>query len=142
MSDCNGKNYLITQLDEVPPVPCPCGMSRRGFVAPENSTATIHQVDISETSKTHYHKRLTEIYLILEGEGYLELDGQRVPVRPMTSVMIRPGCRHRAVGQMRIINFCMPPFDPSDEWFDEASEEEISKDITPPIKKRSLPENS
>ena len=37
-------------------------------------------------------------------------------LRPMTSVMIRPGCRHRAVGRLRIINVPMPPFDPADEF--------------------------
>jgi hypothetical protein len=27
-------------------------------------------------------------------------------------------CRHRAVGKLRIVNICIPPFDPADEWFD------------------------
>ncbi len=26
--------------------------------------------------------------------------------------------RHRAVGRLRIVNICLPPFDPADEWFD------------------------
>jgi mannose-6-phosphate isomerase-like protein (cupin superfamily) len=53
---------------------------------------------------------------VLEGEGYLEADGERIPLKPMTSVMIRPGCVHRAVGNLRIINVPMPPFDPADEF--------------------------
>lgn len=110
--------YLITQLDEVPAVPCPCGFSRRGFAVPENTTATIHLVDIHTDARVHYHKKLTEIYLILEGEGHMELDGERIPVRPMTSIFIKPGCRHRAVGKLRIINIPIPAFDPEDEWFD------------------------
>ncbi|WP_256200338.1 hypothetical protein [Verrucomicrobium spinosum] len=40
----------------------------------------------------------------------------------MTSVMIRPGCVHRAVGKLRIINVPMPPFDPADEFEVEAGE--------------------
>jgi hypothetical protein len=48
----------------------------------------------------------------------LELDGEIVPVRPMTSVMIKPGCRHRAIGQLQVIIVAMPAFDPQDEWFD------------------------
>lgn len=80
--------------------------------------ATIHLLDVSRDARTHYHKKLTEIYLVLEGEGHLELDGELVPVRPMTAVMIRPGCRHRAVGNLRIINIPVPAFDPADEWFD------------------------
>jgi mannose-6-phosphate isomerase-like protein (cupin superfamily) len=64
------------------------------------------------------HKKLTEIYLILEGEGYMELDGEMIPVKPLTSILIKPGCRHRAVGKMKIVNIPVPAFDPTDEWFD------------------------
>ena len=112
------KNYLITQLDTVTPVPCPCGHSWRGFATPDNQLATIHLVDISIDARTHYHKKMTEIYLVLEGEGFMELDGERIPVKPMTSVLIKPGCRHRLVGKYRIINTAIPAFDPADEWFD------------------------
>jgi len=114
----DGKNYLITQLDEVPAVPCPCGMSRRGFATPDNPLATIHLVDISIDARVHYHKRMTEIYLILEGQGFIELDGQKVPARPMTSMFTKPGCRHRLVGKFKIGNVAAPGFDPADEWFD------------------------
>ena len=95
-------------------------MSRRAFAIPENQTATMHRVDISEDAKTHYHKKLTEIYLILEieGEAFMELDGERIPVRPMSTIFIPPGVRHRAVGKMKIVNCCIPTFDPEDEWFD------------------------
>ena len=61
---------------------------------------------------------MTEIYVILEGAGEMELDGERIPVRPMSSIMIKPGCRHRAIGQLRILNIAIPKFDPQDEWFD------------------------
>jgi mannose-6-phosphate isomerase-like protein (cupin superfamily) len=80
--------------------------------------ASVHVTEISADAKTHYHKRLTEIYVVLEGTGHLELDGQRIPLRPMTAVIIRPGCRHRAVGRLRVLNTVIPPFDPADEWFD------------------------
>ena len=112
------KNYRIAQLDAIPATACPCGSTRRAFVEPDNGVATIHLLDVSRDARTHYHKRLTEIYLVLEGEGHLELDGERVPVRPMTAVYIRPGCRHRAVGKMRIINIPVPAFDPKDEFED------------------------
>lgn len=110
--------YLVAQLDEIEPVRCPCGVARRAFGVPGNDVATLHLVDIEEDARVHYHKRMTEIYLVLEGEGWLELDGERVPVRPMSSVMIPPGVRHRAVGRMRIVNIPIPAFDPEDEYFD------------------------
>ncbi|MCZ6675045.1 MAG: cupin domain-containing protein, partial [Verrucomicrobia bacterium] len=80
----------------------------------------VHRVDISIDAKTHYHKNLTEFYLILESEAdaYMELDGEKYPVKSMSTIMIKPGCRHRAVGKMKIVNFSVPAFDPEDEWFD------------------------
>ena len=112
------KNYAIAQLDALDPTRCPCGWTRRAFATPDNSVATIHLVDIAENSRMHYHKKLTEIYLVLEGEGFMELDGESIPVKPMTSILIQPGCRHRAVGKMKIVNIPVPAFDPHDEWFD------------------------
>lgn len=112
------KNYMVTQLDDVDPVKCPCGFARRGFATPDNQVATIHLVDIQKDARVHYHKKMTEIYLVIEGEGVMEVDGDRIPLKPMTSVFIKPGCRHRAVGKLKIINVPIPAFDPDDEWFD------------------------
>ena len=111
-------NYFIAQLDQVPPVRCPCGFARRAFAEAADNVASLHVVDIEQDSRTHYHKRMTEIYLVLEGEGQMELDGKRVPVKPMTAIYIRPGCRHRAIGKLRIVNIPVPAFDEADEWFD------------------------
>lgn len=112
------KNYVIEQLDEIPSVRCPCGNARRAFGEDPAQVATMHLVDILTDARVHYHKKMHEIYLILEGEGFLELDGERIPVKPMTSVLIKPGCRHRAIGNLKIINVPIPAFDPEDEWFD------------------------
>jgi mannose-6-phosphate isomerase-like protein (cupin superfamily) len=113
----SASRYRVAQLDEIAPVPCPCGQTRRAFVADDNPVATIHMVDISADSRPHFHKRLTEIYLVLEGEGHMELDGEIVPLKPLTAVLIKPGCRHRAVGNLRIVNIPVPAFDPTDEHF-------------------------
>ena len=112
------KRYAIAQLDTLPAQPCPCGTARRAFGEEPERVATAHLVDIAEESVAHYHANHTEIYVVLDGEGHLELDGELVPVKPMTTVMIKPGCRHRAIGQMRILNVPVPAFDFSDELFD------------------------
>jgi len=78
----------------------------------------MHLVSIEADSRVHYHKVMTEIYLILDGEGYMELDGERIAVKPMTAIFIKPGCRHRAVGRMRIINVPVPAFNEGDEYED------------------------
>ena len=111
-------NYILAKFDDIDPIKCPCGFSRRAFVSEDNSTATMHIVDIREDAKIHYHKKLTEIYLILEGTGLMQLDSEQIPVGPFTSILIKPGCRHRAVGKMKIVIASIPAFDPKDEWFD------------------------
>lgn len=113
-------NWIRVQMDEVAPIPCPCGQSRRAFTAPANQVASLHMVDIAAEGRAHYHRKLTEIYFILEGAGHLELDGEKVPVKPLSAVLIKPGCRHRAVGKLRVVNIPIPAFNPidEDEWFD------------------------
>jgi mannose-6-phosphate isomerase-like protein (cupin superfamily) len=111
-------NYSVLQLDQVPPVRCPCGFTRRGFIDLPGTAASLHLVDIAKDSQTHYHKRTTEIYLVLEGSGEMELDGQRHRVEPMTAIYINPGCRHRAIGKLKIVIIPIPAFDEMDEWFD------------------------
>jgi mannose-6-phosphate isomerase-like protein (cupin superfamily) len=114
--------YSVVSLQDIAPAACPCGQARRAFAdAHDQAPASIHWVEISADAKTHYHKWHTEIYYILqeEGEASLELNGDRIPVQKGDAILIHPGCRHRALGKMTILNVVIPPFDPSDEWIDE-----------------------
>jgi quercetin dioxygenase-like cupin family protein len=113
--------FLLADLTAGPGVPCPCGTSHRAFLGLGKVPCSVHRVEISRNAQVHYHKQLTEIYVILEGDGQLELDGVLHPVRPGMAVLIRPGTRHRAVvtsGPLTILNIVAPPFDPTDEWLD------------------------
>lgn len=114
----DSRRYQIVRPAALPAVECPCGETRRAFLDDANGVASLHLVEISADARVHYHKRLTEIYYVLEGEGHMELDGERHAVRPGDAVLIKPLCRHRAVGQLRVLNVPIPAFDPTDEWFD------------------------
>ena len=113
------KRYEKLDFDELPPIDCCCGTTRRGFVDVVDAPASVHYLDVAEEPTCHYHKKTTEIYVILEGEGHLELDGELVPVRPLSAVLIRPGCRHRAVGKMKLLNIPVPKHDQTDFFHDE-----------------------
>jgi len=113
------KKYYSIEMNDLESIPCLCGQTRRAFAGDDDGVASVHLVDIDENARAHYHKRMTEFYVVLEGKGWIECDGEKIPVRPMTTVKIKPGCRHRAIGRMRILNFVAPSFDPKDEWFDE-----------------------
>lgn len=114
----NDQKFLVCHIDDIPAVPCPCGTTRRAFTEDPDRIASLHVVHTESDATLHYHKRLTEIYFILEGEGKIELDGQLFDVRPGSTVMIKLGCRHRIIGTMKFINVSVPAFDEEDEWFD------------------------
>ncbi|MBI2425993.1 MAG: cupin domain-containing protein [Candidatus Hydrogenedentes bacterium] len=106
---------FLQNFDTVPPVPCPCGEARRVVHAEASPTIGIHKVIVSGNAKLHYHDRLTEHYIILQGEGMLRLNNERRPVRPGDVIMIPPGVRHALEGNFELINVVTPPFDPTDE---------------------------
>lgn len=81
--------------------------------------ASAHYLEVRDEPVTHCHETTTEVYLVLEGEGHLELDGEQIPVKPLNAVMIRPGCRHRALGKMKIINIPVPKHDDEHFFHDE-----------------------
>ncbi len=114
----NPPRHSVVHTGSIEPVDCPCGETRRAFIDDPDRIASLHVVDIKEDSQVHYHKQLTEVYYILDGDGQMELDGERVDVRPGSAILIKPGCRHRAVGRMKLLNVPIPAFDPNDEWFD------------------------
>src|SRR5436309_5133383 len=82
--------------------------------------ATVHVTSISADARLHYHKRLTETYYFLEcGAGArMQLDDEVLPVRTGMCILIPPGVRRRAIGEMKALIVALPKFDPSDEWFD------------------------
>ena len=50
--------------------------------------AWAHAVDI-DGAKPHYHKKTTELYYVLEGEGTVTLDGKKQEVKKGFHVQIR-----------------------------------------------------
>ncbi len=120
MSRLNPPAYEVADFSQIDPTPCPCGEARRAFSEVEDFPATVHVTSISKEARRHYHKRLTETYFILEcgPEAQMELNDERIDLRPGMAVMIRPGTWHRALGEMKVLIFVLPKFDPADEWFD------------------------
>lgn len=110
----------IVDFAAIDGVPCPCGVARRAFADVEEFPATVHVTEIKIDAERHYHKKLTEVYYFLEcgPEAGMELDGEVVAVRPGMCVLIPPGVRHRALGEMKVLIVAQPKFDPADEWLD------------------------
>ncbi|MDC0295380.1 cupin domain-containing protein [bacterium] len=109
----------MIDLTTLPPIDCPCGIARRAFADRPEFPGTVHLTDISRDAREHFHQTHTEVYVILSCSpgAVIELDGIPHKVKPLTAVLIPPGVRHRAVGEMRTLIICNPNFDPTDEIF-------------------------
>lgn len=113
----SSSRWTVVDFGAIGEVPCPCGTSRRALADVAAFPGTLHRTTITGQAQAHYHQRLTETYYVLEcgPDSAVELDGQRVPVRPGVCVVIPPGVVHRALGPMTILNIVFPKFDPQDE---------------------------
>ncbi|SRR6056297_693031 len=112
--------YELVDLAALPATQCPCGEARRAFTDRADFPATVHLTAIAKDAQTHYHRNQTEVYVITrcEPDAAIELDGERHPLKPGMAILIPPGVRHRAIGEMDVILFCTPKFDPADEFVD------------------------
>ncbi len=109
--------YRIIDFDSLAGQACPCGMARRALADVPDAPATVHRTQIAVDAKLHYHQRLTEVYYILEcqPDAQMQLDEELVSLRRGMCIYIPPGVRHRAIGQMTVLIFVVPKFDPADE---------------------------
>ena len=73
-----------------------------------------------QETERHYHRESEEIYFVLEGEGQMEVDGDRRRVAAGDAILIPPGARHqiRAEGPLRFLCCCAPPYRHEDTYFD------------------------
>jgi mannose-6-phosphate isomerase-like protein (cupin superfamily) len=72
-------------------------------------------------TRRHFHRRIEEIYFVLEGTGEMELDGERHDVGPGEAVRIPPGAWHQiraGAGSLRFLCACSPGYEHDDTFFD------------------------
>ena len=109
---------LVRHEGTVPRERSSCGFRDR-LISREDAAlqpaAWAHTVDI-DGAAPHYHKRSTELYYVVEGEGTVILDGTEEPVRKGSMVHIPPGVVHAAKGRMRVLVIGIPDI-AEDDYF-------------------------
>ncbi|MGB9624639.1 MAG: cupin domain-containing protein [Phycisphaerae bacterium] len=123
MAQTHGKACLVRHEGEVPRERSTCGWRYRLISrqdADRGVAAWAHVVDV-DGSREHYHKRATEIYYVLDGEGSIRLDGVEHVVRKGSLVHIPPGVTHGAAGRMRVLVVGIPDIRDDDIFFPEVS---------------------
>ena len=101
---------LIRHEGDVPREKSACGYRDRLISREDVSlmpAAWAHAVDI-DGAEPHYHKRSTELYYVLDGEGVVTLDGVEHAVRKGSLVHIPPGVVHSASGRVRVLVVGIP----------------------------------
>ena len=78
--------------------------------------AWAHAVDI-DGARPHYHKRSTELYYVLDGDGTVTVDGVEHCVKKGSLVHIPPLVVHSAVGRMRVLVVGIPDIS-DDDYFE------------------------
>ena len=71
-------------------------------------------------TQRHYHAASEEIYLIVEGRGELDVDGDRREVEVGDAILIPPGAWHElTAGEtgVRLLCCCAPPYSDDDTYF-------------------------
>ena len=99
-----------------------CGWRDR-LISSEDSSlspvAWVHAVDI-DGAILHYHKRSTELYYVLAGDGSVILDGVEHSVSTGSLIHIPPGVVHGARGRMRVLVVGVPDI-AEDDYFEAAT---------------------
>jgi mannose-6-phosphate isomerase-like protein (cupin superfamily) len=109
---------LVRHEGEAPREQSTCGWRDR-LISREDAGGTAawaHAVDI-DGAREHYHRRSAELYYVLEGEGFVLLDGRSHAVRKGSIVHIPPGVIHGARGKMRVLVVGVPDIADDDLYF-------------------------
>jgi mannose-6-phosphate isomerase-like protein (cupin superfamily) len=73
-----------------------------------------------QSTQRHYHRASEEIYLVLEGEGDLEIDGERRRIRVGDAALIPAGAWPEivAASPLRFLCCCAPAYSHEDTFFE------------------------
>ena len=93
-----------------------------GEHATANQSLAEAELERGQATKRHYHALSEELYVLLEGAGEMEVDGERAAVRAGHAILIPPGARHQIRasedGPLRFLCCCAPPYSHEDTFFD------------------------
>ena len=85
-----------------------------------NQSLAEASLEAGQSTQRHYHARSEEIYVFLDGDGEMEVDGDAREVGPGDAVLIPAGAWHRiAAGSdgARFLCCCAPPYSDDDTFF-------------------------
>ena len=96
------------------------GSTIREYFRSDAQSLAEASLEPGRATQRHYHAASEEIYLIVEGGGELEVDGDRREVAAGDAILIPPGAWHElTAGEtgVRLLCCCVPPYSDADTYF-------------------------
>lgn len=86
----------------------------------KNQSLAEAKIPAGGETQRHWHRESEEFYFILEGRGWMEVDGDAREVGPGDAVLIPAGAWHqiRALEPLRFLCCCAPPYAHEDTFFE------------------------
>ena len=97
------------------------GSTIREYLHTPRQSLAEASLEPGQATERHHHARSEEIYLLLEGGGAMELDGDVRQVGVGDAILIPPGARHRLTAGprgARLLCCCAPPYSHDDTYCD------------------------
>ena len=116
---------IVNQLSQQKPFTTADGSTIRSILDATN--APVQNQSLAEASlpaggetQRHYHKLSEEIYFILDGQGEMEVDGEKQGVSPGDAILIGAGAWHQvsALTDIRFLCCCSPVYAHEDTYFE------------------------
>lgn len=111
--------HIVRKTEDAEPFEITCGTMRNLTKTEDFEGMDFCHVTISDSTKRHYHKKLTEVYFVLKGSIEVEIEGKKEILEKGSMVMIFPNTEHKArkIGgeDAEILVVCSPPWSEEDE---------------------------
>ncbi|NQU78421.1 cupin domain-containing protein [Candidatus Woesearchaeota archaeon] len=112
-------SHIIRKIQDAKPMEITCGILRNLTVAEDCKDMDFAHVTITDSTKKHYHKNLTEVYYVLKGNLDVEIDGKIEHLEKGSMIMIHPNTNHKAWKTSKedaeVLVVCSPPWSEDDE---------------------------
>ena len=111
--------HLVRKVQDVDPRQITCGLMRKLTDAKDFKGMDFVHVTIKDSTKKHYHKKLTEIYYVLKGSIKVDVDNKIENLKEGQMIMIFPNTNHKAwktsKEDAKLLVACCPPWSEEDE---------------------------
>ena len=116
----------VRSRDDAPPFTTKDGSTIRELLGVDHGARSQSLAEAwlepGQATERHYHAVSEELYVLLDGEGEMEVDGERRRVAAGDAILIAPGAWHRIAADagvpLRFLCCCAPPYSHDDTYFD------------------------